>query len=86
VISRSGEAAQGDRCIDVWFEIVCSDVAEHRRRVETRNSDIPGLKLPNWEAVTGREYHWWRQDRFRIDTAHKSVAECVTTALAALKD
>lgn len=37
-------------------EVICTEQAEHRRRVETRQSDIPGLKLPDWEGVQHREY------------------------------
>lgn len=70
----------------VWLEIVCSDPTEHRRRVETRPHDIPGLALPDWDAVTARDYHPWNRDHVSIDTAHKSIAECVTAALAALED
>jgi predicted kinase len=69
----------------VWLEIVCSDLAEHRRRVETRISDIPGLALPSWDAVRTREYHPWQSKRFSVDTAHKSIAESVTAALACLE-
>src|SRR4051812_17815344 len=29
-------------------ELVCSDVAEHRRRVEMRVSDVRGLRVPTW--------------------------------------
>jgi predicted kinase len=37
-------------------ETICSDKEEHRRRVETRVSDIPGLRLPDWRAVLERDY------------------------------
>ena len=70
----------------VWLEILCSDAAEHRRRVETRTSDVPGLVLPDWEAVLAREYHAWDRDHLSIDTAHRSIAECVSAALAALAE
>ena len=36
------------------IEIICSDTDEHRRRVETRTTDIPGLTLPTWEEVRSR--------------------------------
>lgn len=63
---------------DVEFiniEVVCSDKDEHRKRVEERKSDIPGLKLPTWEDVENREYHPWKSNRIVIDTANKSVEE-----------
>jgi len=68
----------------VWLEIFCSDAAEHRRRVEARTSDIPGLVLPNWDAVSSRDYHTWDRDHLSIDTSHKSIDECVAAALTAL--
>lgn len=67
-------------------EIVCSDEAEHRRRVEIRSSDIPDLVLPTWEKVKSREYHPWTQPRIVIDTDGRSVDACVdelVTRLAA---
>jgi len=68
-----------------WLEIVCSDPAEHRKRVETRRSDIEGLKLPDWRAVTMREYHPWDRDRLTVDTAGKTVDRSAEEALAALE-
>jgi predicted kinase len=62
----------------VEVEIACSDPEEHRRRVETRTSDVTGLRLPTWAEVTGREYHAWDRDRIVIDTATGSVEEHVT--------
>jgi predicted kinase len=67
-----------------WIEVICSDAAEHRRRVETRVSDVPGLALPDWAAVTGREYHAWDGPRLTVDTAGRPVQACVAAVLAAL--
>ena len=61
----------------IEIEVNCSDLNEHRRRVETRTNDIPGLKLPTWEEVTGREYHPWNREHLTIDTAGRSVEQCV---------
>jgi predicted kinase len=61
----------------VEIEVTCSDVNEHRRRVETRTTDIPGLKLPTWEEVVGREYHPWDRAHLVIDTAGRTVAQNV---------
>jgi predicted kinase len=68
----------------VEIEILCSDVEEHRRRVEARTSGVPGLILPDWQAVTGRDYHPWDRDRLTVDTAGRSVQACVGLILAAL--
>lgn len=67
-----------------WLEIACSDPAEHRRRVETRTSDIAGLALPNWDAVACRAYDAWDRDRLIVDTAHRSLEACVDEAFALL--
>ncbi|MDD2545637.1 MAG: AAA family ATPase [Burkholderiaceae bacterium] len=50
-------------------ELVCSDAVEHRRRIATRVSDIPGLLLPTWEAVLQRDYRPWDRHRLVVDTA-----------------
>lgn len=63
----------------VNIEVTCSDIEEHRLRIETRTSDIDGLESPNWQAVVDREYHNWSRDRVLIDTANRSVEDCFTT-------
>jgi predicted kinase len=68
----------------VWLEIICSDPAEHRRRVETRVVDVVGLKLPDWEAVVTRNYHGWDEDHVTIDTAHRSIDACVNMAVRSI--
>jgi predicted kinase len=65
-------------------EVICSDEAEHRRRVETRSSDIPDLVLPTWDKVKSREYHPWIQPRIVIDTAGRSVGACVDDLISKL--
>ncbi|WP_415404644.1 AAA family ATPase [Tateyamaria sp. SN3-11] len=37
-------------------EVVCSDTDVHRQRVETRKSDIEGLEVPSWKAISQREF------------------------------
>jgi predicted kinase len=61
----------------VEVEILCSDMKEHRRRVETRTSDIPGLRPLSWNAVVSREYDSWDREHIVIDTEGASVEECV---------
>lgn len=58
-------------------EVVCSDAGEHRRRVETRASDVPGLVLPDWAAVRARDYHAWTRERVVIDSSAADVQACV---------
>ena len=64
-------------------ELICSDPFEHRRRVESRQPDIAGLKLPTWEEVMAREYEPWTGDHVVIDTAQRPL-EASVTALHAL--
>lgn len=71
------------RCVDV--EIVCSDGAEHRRRVESRTADIDGHVLPTWSAVLARDYEAWDRDRLIVDTSRTSVEESVAAVLAAAR-
>ncbi|MDR5757525.1 AAA family ATPase [Caballeronia sp. LZ035] len=72
----------GATCLDI--EVVCSDVALHRCRVETRVATVPGLKLPTWDQVVKRDYEAWDPPPLRLDTAHWTVAQCVEEALAAV--
>jgi len=69
----------------VWLEVICSDPAEQRRRVESRVSDIAGFKVPDWEAVAARDYHAWDRDRAVIDTAGRTIDACVNEALGVLR-
>jgi predicted kinase len=66
------------------IEVVCSDKVEHRRRVETRTSDIDGLKLPPWQAVVDRGYEKWDREHIVVDTALKSADEAVADLAARL--
>jgi predicted kinase len=59
----------------VNIEVICSDKAEHRRRVETRAETVPGLRLPTWKEAEGREYEAWTTERIVIDTGGKSEGE-----------
>jgi predicted kinase len=54
-------------------EVVCSDESEHRRRVETRTSDVEGLTKPTWAAVMEREYEPWRRKHLVVDSARMSA-------------
>jgi len=79
----AGVAAQVG-AIAVNVEIVCSDVQEHRRRVETRVANIGGLTLPTWDEVVARDYQPWLSKRIVIDTAGRSVKDSVEELCKAL--
>jgi predicted kinase len=65
-------------------EVICSDAVEHRRRVERRQSDIEGLKLPAWQEVIDRAYENWDRPHIVIDTASGTVEETVAELLTRL--
>lgn len=69
------DLARGSGAHFVNIEICCSDPAEHQRRVDTRISTVPGLRLPSWAEVEHREYEPWLRDRIAIDTFGKTVDE-----------
>lgn len=66
------------------IEVICSDPQLHRQRVEGRESTVSGLVLPTWADVVSREYEPWDRPRYVIDTAHRSVDECVRELLEKL--
>jgi predicted kinase len=74
-------AAQKSACV-VEIEVVCSDVILHRQRVETRTSDISGLKLPTWDEVVNREYEPWDREHLVLDTAVSSLDHLLQQAEA----
>ncbi|MFV1944236.1 AAA family ATPase [Pseudomonas luteola] len=62
----------------VNIQVICSDKHEHRRRIETRLGDIPGLLPPTWQSVLDHEYEAWAEAPFCIDTALTSPAQAVS--------
>jgi predicted kinase len=76
---RAVAARAAVRLIEV--EVVCSDPHEHRRRVEGRASDIPGLVLPSWEAILRSDYEPWDRPHLVIDSAALTPSEAVAVVL-----
>jgi predicted kinase len=76
VADQSGVAA-------VEIEVVCSDPGEHRRRIETRAVDVPGLMPPTWDEVCSGDYEPWDREHVIIDTAGRSIDETVRAVRAA---
>lgn len=68
----------------VNIEVVCSNVREHRERVETRASTVQGSWLPTWADVENREYHDWTAPRVVVDTSCRSAGECLDELLSRL--
>jgi predicted kinase len=72
----------------VEVEMVCSDEFEHRRRVESRTSDVVGLVKPTWTAVMAREYEPWSREHLVVDSAKMSAeraAQLISSKIAATK-
>jgi predicted kinase len=77
-------AARADvQSLDI--EVVCSDAAEHKRRVESRTPDISGHVLPTWGEVVERDYRRWDTERLVIDTALLDVEASVRTIVSAAR-
>ncbi len=77
---RAVAARAGARLVEV--EVVCSDLAEHRRRVENRVTDLPGFVPPTWTEVVERDYAARDDERLVIDTATLSAEAGVERVLA----
>lgn len=66
-----------------FIEVVCSDAAVHRERLEARSRNIEGFPEPTWETVeqVRREFAPWTDDRLILD----SMTDLDTNAATALK-
>lgn len=87
-VTRDAWRGVAERCRTpyVEIEVVCSGIDEHRRRVETRATDVPRLRLPTWKDVTSREYEPWDDAALRFDTVGESVEESFLRLRGLLKD
>lgn len=78
--ARAGwrELAASAQCDHVVVETTCPDRAEHRRRVETRDHDIPGWTYPTWADVeeTALRYEPRTDDRLVVDTTRPADVSC----------
>ena len=69
----------------VNIEVICSDKAEHQRRVESRQSCIQNLTLPTWKQVQAREYLLWEKEIARLDTAGKTIQQSIDELFLLIK-
>lgn len=67
------------------IEVICSDPADHRRRVETRTLDIAGLTPPTWAEVVSRDYEPWTRERLVIDTAGRTIEQSCAALLGSIE-
>lgn len=89
--ARAGWVALAERTRAAlrFVEVRCSDAAEHRRRVETREAEMPGQGVPTWEQVQRRRFEPWPpelSDRILVDNlgdATGHVARIVTELTSA---
>lgn len=58
----------------ICIHVACGDPVEHRRRVEGRTSEVPGLVLPTWDAVCERDFEPWPEADVLLDTAGETPA------------
>ena len=66
----------------IEIELVCSDALEHRRRVDERVPDIPGLSYPSWEGIARLHYEPWETDHLVLDTTILKQASLIDEAEA----
>ncbi|XXD10087.1 AAA family ATPase [Klebsiella sp. R445] len=78
------EIALSARTDFLEIEVVCSDESEHRKRVETRVSEVEGLTLPDWKYVTGVTYEPWNREHLILDSYRLSSDECVSRIIKVL--
>jgi predicted kinase len=79
----SGTAASVGAGI-LQVELVCSDAEEHRRRVESRRTDVEGLVKPTWSEVAAREWEPWPEPHLVLDSTTSSVDAMVEAIEAGL--
>ena len=77
---RNAAKRAGVASVDIV--VICSDQAEHRRRVETRETDFRDV---TWQDVLDREFESWDLDHIAIDTAGQSVERSVAAMQEALR-
>jgi hypothetical protein len=64
----------------VEIEVVCSDQAEHRHRVETRVAPVQ----VTWQEVVERNFEPWIGEHIRINTAGQKIEQSLTALRRAL--
>ncbi|GAB5436475.1 AAA family ATPase [Falsiruegeria mediterranea] len=69
----------------VTVELTCSDQDVHRRRIETRQVDLPGWVGPDWQAVQDRAYEPMPDADVTLDTGLTLVEAAVERLSRALE-
>jgi len=81
---RDNAAKNSARLVEI--ELVCSNAAVHRQRVENRLPDITGLKLPSWDEVVNHTYEPWDRAPLALDTATGSIDQLVDRIETLIRD
>jgi predicted kinase len=72
----------------VEVEVICSNQDEHKRRAETRGSDVEGLAKPAWAAIVDREYEPWLREPLVLDSliiSPESAAQRIASKMASAR-
>lgn len=72
--AETAAAGGGDLII---FQTVLPDGDEHRRRVEHRQPDMPGQRVPDWAGVRSLDWEPWDERR---DGSRTTIDTTVTAA------
>jgi len=72
----------GARLLEV--EVMCSDIAEHRQRVESRPQE--GAFPLSWAVVLARDYREWDAPDLRVDTSATSTEHVCRIVLKSLNN
>ena len=79
-IARQGwrEVAKSHSVPIIEIEITCSDPDEHRRRLESRQSDIRGMHSVSWEQASRRPFEPNSNLHILIDTSGQTPSQSLT--------
>lgn len=80
---RAAAERQGVPSADIWVR--CSDRNEHRRRVETRVTDVAGLIKPDWAATEARIFENWETEPLIVETAGRTPEEIAVDLISRLQ-
>ena len=70
----------------IEIEVTCSDLDQHRRRLETGVTDIPGLIVPAWADVIPKQYHPGHREHFVVDSLVRATEQNVGLICEALSE
>ena len=72
------DVAIKNNCKYINIEIICSNIEEHKKRVENRG-------YPIWEEINKWNYEQWIEEHIVVDTANKTIEECTKELIEKLE-